>query len=1184
MIIRKKITSMIMTMAMVIALLTGIAPQMALAADPLLQIGSLNYETWAAAVSAVKAGETITLLNNVTLSETDTMPAVACTIDGGNSKYTLTLYSDTRMKADTAFKDITFGGEKILYCYDTGTEYSSNITIEGTVSGSVRIRCGKSITVNGTLDCLDVTSFERLTVNTGASLSVYDYIIAKYAEINGTAKVNRYHFTLEGSESSKGILSGNGTIVFTTKNSYGCNLHFSNAYVDASCRITLSASYSPVDGDKLIDNIQSASPITNIDRLKLGGNYSAFKLNGTASGSSYCYSLAASAAKSALTQTSITLAPGNTNGGLTYTISNPISGEASGISCYCIKLYNSAGTVQVGDTIYFSSTTGKIPSSLQMPGGSAYTAKVQALAKITSDYLDSTESELCAAATSTKSESKAITSFKIGAVTGAVNADYTITAVMPYGTALSALSPTITVSDMASVSHASGVTTDFSNSATNPVTYTVTAENGNKQEYKVTVTKTEDPCLQIGSVKYGTWTQAAGAVQAGETITLLEDVTMLSGDVMPAVTCSIDGGSALHTLTLNGGQSLQADIILKNLKLYSDDSGDVYVNCKKHNLNIIGTVSATNISIANGAELNVEGTLEIAESDISMFEKLTVRSGSSLIVFSAGEIENAEINGTVTCKYFSLSKENGEGSGSSGSGMLSGNGTIKFTKDGGEGPNLLFNNVKIDSNTLIKLDAKGYTPKAGQYLVGNKRFGETGSATPLDNINCLVLGSGYSGFKLVGDSSYKSEYDYVLEASASTDSGYTGGDGSTTGTAPVTTTTSGSGSNAVTIAGTVVSGTTSNGKQTVPIPTDTMTSLTDAAKKAESSGGKTAARIDTGSGTGLSNVGVTIPSAQFNAFASGTGAELQIKSGLGSVTFSSKAVDTIGAAGSGDVTFAIATVDKISLSADEQKLVGTRPVYSFSVTVGNTKVSEFGSSVTVSVPYKLDANEDPNAIVVYYIDASGKLQPMQGKYDSKTGTVTFETTHFSEYMVGYNKVSFSDVPSSAWYADAVTFIAARSITTGTGNGSFSPDAKLTRGDFVVMLMKAYGIAADTDVSNNFSDAGNTYYTGYLAAAKRLGISAGIGDNLFAPSKEITRQEMFTLLYNALKVIGRLQESNSGKALTTFSDAGQIASWATEAITFLAETGTISGNDGKISPTDLTTRAEMAQVLYKLLYK
>ena len=168
------------------------------------------------------------------------------------------------------------------------------------------------------------------------------------------------------------------------------------------------------------------------------------------------------------------------------------------------------------------------------------------------------------------------------------------------------------------------------------------------------------------------------------------------------------------------------------------------------------------------------------------------------------------------------------------------------------------------------------------------------------------------------------------------------------------------------------------------------------------------------------------------------------------------------------------------------------------------------------------------------------------------------------------------------HSKAAGFLAAREITAGTGGGNFSPEAKLTRGQCIVMLMKAYGLAPDADPKANFADAGATYYTGYLAAAKRLGISGGVGNNMFAPEKEITRQEMFALLHNALKAIGRLPEGNAGKPLSSFADAGNIATWAKEAMTLLVETGTISGNGGKLSPAGTTTRAEMAQVLYNLL--
>jgi hypothetical protein len=195
--------------------------------------------------------------------------------------------------------------------------------------------------------------------------------------------------------------------------------------------------------------------------------------------------------------------------------------------------------------------------------------------------------------------------------------------------------------------------------------------------------------------------------------------------------------------------------------------------------------------------------------------------------------------------------------------------------------------------------------------------------------------------------------------------------------------------------------------------------------------------------------------------------------------------------------------------------------------------------------------------------------------------VTFTTTHFSRYAVGYNALSFNDVAPSAWNHEAVSFIAARGITTGTGNGNFSPDASLTRGQLIVMLARTYGIAPDANPADNFSDAGDTYYTGYLAAAKRLGIAKGIGDNMFAPDQAITRQEMVTLLYNALKAINSLPQGSSGRTLSDFSDVGQIAAWAKDAMSLFVETGAIFGSGGKLSPTDITTRAEMAQVLFNL---
>ena len=131
-------------------------------------------------------------------------------------------------------------------------------------------------------------------------------------------------------------------------------------------------------------------------------------------------------------------------------------------------------------------------------------------------------------------------------------------------------------------------------------------------------------------------------------------------------------------------------------------------------------------------------------------------------------------------------------------------------------------------------------------------------------------------------------------------------------------------------------------------------------------------------------------------------------------------------------------------------------------------------------------------------------------------------------------------------------------------------------------MKAYGIEPDVNQDDNFSDAGNTYYTGYLAAAKRMGLAGGIGNNMYAPENQITRQDLFTLLFRVLIDIDKLPQGSFGKMLEDFTDAGQIATYATPAMKLFVETGTISGSGGKLTPISTTTRAEMAQVLYNLL--
>jgi hypothetical protein len=320
---------------------------------------------------------------------------------------------------------------------------------------------------------------------------------------------------------------------------------------------------------------------------------------------------------------------------------------------------------------------------------------------------------------------------------------------------------------------------------------------------------------------------------------------------------------------------------------------------------------------------------------------------------------------------------------------------------------------------------------------------------------------------------------------------------------------------------------------------------------------------------------------------------LTVNTGTGSLTVPSNMLTGVEGVTGSKAQISIGEGDKDSLPEDVAETIGDRPLISLTLSIDGrqTDWNNPNAPVTVRIPYTPTAAElaNPEAIIVWYIDGGGNVVTIpNGRYDAATGTVTFSTMHFSDYAVAYNSVSFSDVAAGSWYSEAVRFIAARDITTGTGNGNFSPEAALTRGEFLVLLMRAYSIAPDLNPADNFADAGDSFCTGYLAAAKRLGIAAGTGHNMYAPDLAITRQEMFTLLYNALKEIGQLPEGQKPpeggpeKTLSDFTDCGQAAPWASEAMTRLVEAGAVAGSGGALNPAAAVKRAEMAQMLYNLL--
>ena len=183
-----------------------------------------------------------------------------------------------------------------------------------------------------------------------------------------------------------------------------------------------------------------------------------------------------------LTIPGITLTSDNILGGLHYSIT---ASQDTLTDHYSIQLLTASGASTVGLPIITTALAGNIPLSANVIGGTSYCAKVMAVAKTNNGFSDSPYSSQCSAvmASAVKSSAKAITGFSVAAGKALINeSNHTILLYMPVGTNVTSLSPTVVTSALSSVSPSSGSAVNL----TNPVVYTVTAENNTTQAYTVT--------------------------------------------------------------------------------------------------------------------------------------------------------------------------------------------------------------------------------------------------------------------------------------------------------------------------------------------------------------------------------------------------------------------------------------------------------------------------------------------------------------------------------------------------------------------------------------------------------------------------------------------------------------------------------------------------------------------------
>lgn len=189
-------------------------------------------------------------------------------------------------------------------------------------------------------------------------------------------------------------------------------------------------------------------------------------------------------------------------------------------------------------------------------------------------------------------------------------------------------------------------------------------------------------------------------------------------------------------------------------------------------------------------------------------------------------------------------------------------------------------------------------------------------------------------------------------------------------------------------------------------------------------------------------------------------------------------------------------------------------------------------------------------------------------------TINNEPVEIPEEPTG--DLPFIDVDPDSWYYGAVEYAYENGLMNGVAADQFAPQTTLTRAMMAAVLANLENGSANT--SGSFSDvADGAWYADAVNWAAENGIVNGYEDGTFRPDAPLTREQMAAFLYNYAAYKG--YDVSATNDLAQFSDAAQVSSWAADVVKWAVGADLLHGvGDDKLAPTGTATRAEVAAIL------
>ncbi|WP_379165767.1 S-layer homology domain-containing protein [Paenibacillus roseus] len=227
---------------------------------------------------------------------------------------------------------------------------------------------------------------------------------------------------------------------------------------------------------------------------------------------------------------------------------------------------------------------------------------------------------------------------------------------------------------------------------------------------------------------------------------------------------------------------------------------------------------------------------------------------------------------------------------------------------------------------------------------------------------------------------------------------------------------------------------------------------------------------------------------------------------------------------------------------------------------------------------------DPAHTAVLKLSASGVWAPVPATFARQPDGSYFAVIHqlgSGEYALVQGDKSFADLQGH-WAQNAVEKLASKALVKGTNSDAFTPEAPVTRGQIVHLLVRGLGLS-DYQGTAAFNDVKDAALQNDLNAAVSAGLVQGYADGLFRPQQPVSREELAVMFSRAIVLTERIDNLANHSQQLQFKDAGQISNWALQAV----QDGVAAGlfkHDSSLSlrPGDQATRAEAAAILDRFL--